>query len=68
MSDNLQARGGQDRKRIDIGEDYELRYWADKFGVTREELREAVTAAGTTQADKVQAYLAHHRSTDGPRH
>ena len=34
MSDNLQNRGGQDRKRIDVHQDYELRDWAKKFGAT----------------------------------
>ena len=29
MSDNLQHSGGQDRTRIDVHQDYELRDWAD---------------------------------------
>jgi hypothetical protein len=56
MSDNLQNRGGQDRKRIDVSQDYELRDWSDKLGVTPERLKEAVQAVGT-QADRVQEYL-----------
>jgi hypothetical protein len=46
MSDNLQKRGGQDRQRINVGEDYELRDWAKKFGVSEEELKAAVQAVG----------------------
>jgi hypothetical protein len=31
-----------DRDRINVHEDYELRYWAEKFGVTQERIRQAV--------------------------
>jgi hypothetical protein len=56
MSDNLNQRGGQDRTRIDVNQDHELRDWSKKFGVTPERLKEAVQAVGT-QADKVQEHL-----------
>jgi hypothetical protein len=56
MSDNLQNRGGSDRNRIDVHQDYELRDWSQKFGVSPEQLKEAVQAVGT-QADRVQEYL-----------
>jgi Protein of unknown function (DUF3606) len=56
MSDNLQSRGGQDRKRIDVNQAHELRDWSRKFGVSPEELKEAVRAVGN-QADKVQEHL-----------
>jgi len=56
MADNLQSRGGQDRKRINVNQDYELRDWSEKFGVTKERLKEAVQAVGD-QADKVEQYL-----------
>jgi hypothetical protein len=39
-----------------MGEDYEVRYWTDKFGVSRERLEEAVDAVGNG-ADAVQAYF-----------
>jgi hypothetical protein len=39
MADDLSKRGGNDRRRIDINEDYELRDWAKKFGVTTERKR-----------------------------
>ncbi|HEX8561730.1 MAG TPA: DUF3606 domain-containing protein [Flavobacterium sp.] len=48
--------GGQDRRRIDTSEDYELQYWSQKFGVSRDKLKEAVEAVGT-QAEKVEDYL-----------
>jgi hypothetical protein len=56
MSDNLNQRGGQDRKRIDVGQEHELRDWSRKFGVTPDRLKEAVQAVGT-QADKVEEHL-----------
>lgn len=56
MADKLQSRGGQDRKRIDVHQDYELRDWSKKFGVTPEELKEVVKAVGN-EADKVEAHL-----------
>jgi uncharacterized protein DUF3606 len=33
MSDDKTKRGGADRQRIDVNEDYECRHWAKKFGV-----------------------------------
>lgn len=56
MADNLSKSGGQDRKRINLHEDYEVRDWSKKFGVTPDELRKAVEAAGN-EAAKVEAYL-----------
>ena len=56
MSDDKTKRGGQDRSRISLGEDYEVRDWAKKFGVTPEELKEAVKAVGN-EAAAVEAYL-----------
>lgn len=42
--------GWQDRSRINLSEDYEVRYWTEKFGVTREELTRAVQKAGSSAA------------------
>jgi hypothetical protein len=46
MADNLKDRGAQDRARIDVNEEHELRYWTEKFGVSADELRKAVEAVG----------------------
>jgi hypothetical protein len=46
MTDNLQDRGGADRKRINMSETWEIDYWTGKFGVSREELEKAVERAG----------------------
>jgi hypothetical protein len=40
--------GGSDRKRINVNEDYELRDWSKKFGITQEELKKAVAKVGTS--------------------
>lgn len=50
MSDDTQQRHGQDRTRINVHEDYELRDWSKKFGVTPEQLKQAVAAVGTSAA------------------
>ena len=56
MADNLQNRGGSDRQRIDVNQDYELRDWSKKFGVTKDRLKEAVQAVGD-RADRVEEFL-----------
>jgi hypothetical protein len=53
--------GGQDRKRIDINEEYELQYWSEKFGVSRQELKNAVEQAGT-EAEEVERILKSSKS------
>jgi hypothetical protein len=56
MSDDKTLRGPQDRSRIAMGEDYEVEYWTDKFGVSRDRLQQAVDAVGTN-AEAVEQYL-----------
>lgn len=46
MSDNLQKAGPQDRSRINLHEEWEVRHWTEALGVTREELERAVKAVG----------------------
>ena len=56
MSDDKQKSGGNDRKMIALGEEYEIRDWTKSLGCTEAELREAVRAVGSS-ADKVKEYL-----------
>jgi hypothetical protein len=56
MSDDTRKTGNPDRQRVNIHEDYELRDWADKWGVSKERLMEAVAKVGT-QADAVEREL-----------
>ncbi len=51
MSDDKTNRGPADRARINIHEDYEVKYWSHKFGVTADQLRAAVRAAGVMARD-----------------
>lgn len=64
MSDDKRQSHGQDRTRIDVNEDYELRDWSAKFGVSPEVLRQAVAAVGTSAA-AVQRHLEQSRSGGG---
>jgi hypothetical protein len=56
MSDNPKQKGRQDRSRINMSEDYEVRYWSKKFGVSAEELKAAVKKVGNS-AEAVQKEL-----------
>ena len=56
MPDDLSKRGGQDRERINVNQDHELRNWALKFGVTTQKVKDAVQAVGD-RADKVREHL-----------
>jgi hypothetical protein len=46
MSDDTAKKGMQDRTRINTSEDYELRYWSEKFGVSQDQLKAAVSKVG----------------------
>ena len=54
--DDKQKVGSPDRELINVHEPYEVRYWAEKFNVTAEELKEAVEAAGRS-AEAVAKHL-----------
>lgn len=58
MSDDKNKTGNPDRARINLSEDYEVRDWAEKFGVTEDELREAVQQSGSNSAVVVEEYLS----------
>jgi len=54
--DNKKDIGSPDRDRINVHEEYELQDWATSLGVTKEQIKEAVEAVGTS-AQKVHEYL-----------
>ena len=56
MSDNLQKTGAQDRSRINVHEEWEVRHWTEALGVSKEELEKAVKQVGPV-ADTVREYL-----------
>ena len=51
MSDDLKNRGKQDDIRINVNQDYELRDWSKRLGVTPEKLKEAVRTVGVLAKD-----------------
>jgi hypothetical protein len=59
MPDDLTKTGRADDARINIHEDYEVRYWSQKLGVTHDQLKEAVRAAGPMVRD-VKRHLGIH--------
>lgn len=56
MSDNLQKAGQQDRSRINVHEEWEVRHWTEALGVSRAELEKAVSEVGVS-AEAVRQHL-----------
>jgi hypothetical protein len=56
MSDDTSKSQGQDRQRINVNQEYELRDWSKSLGVSPDELKKAVAAVGD-RAEKVREYL-----------
>lgn len=50
MDDKSKA-GPQDAQRVNVNEDYELRDWAKRFGVSKEQLKKAVEKVGPMAKD-----------------
>lgn len=56
MADDLSKRGPRDRDRVNVHEDWEANYWSKKFGVSKQQLQEAVQKVGVMAKD-VEKYL-----------
>jgi hypothetical protein len=50
MTDDPGKKGKQDRSRINTSQNYEVRYWSKKFGVSPEKLKAAVKKSATRRA------------------
>jgi hypothetical protein len=48
--DNLTKRDQPDRSKINMSEDFELKYWLKALGVSRNELQRAVDKVGNSAA------------------
>ena len=48
--ENLGKKGQPDRSKIDMHEDYEVKYWTRALGISREELQKAVDKVGNSAA------------------
>ena len=57
MTDNTADRGPQDRSRISLSQDFEVRYWSQRFGIDEDALRIAVEDVGPS-VEAVEQYLA----------
>lgn len=51
MADNLNKTGRPDDIRINIHEDYEVRYWSHQFRVPPEAIKQAVHSVGPMVQD-----------------
>jgi len=56
MADNLNQTGGVTRKMINMNISEEVSYWTSKFGITREQLQNAVDRVGGKEA-RITDYL-----------
>ncbi len=56
MADDKTNRGAQDRSRISLSEDYEVRYWTEELGVSKDELARLVHQHGNS-AEKIRQAL-----------
>jgi 3-oxoacyl-[acyl-carrier-protein] synthase III len=50
MADDLGNRGAQDRSRISMSEEHEVKYWTEALGVSREQLQRTVDRVGNSAA------------------
>jgi hypothetical protein len=57
MSDNLKIRQPQDPTKINLSEKWERDYWTKKFNVSEQELKQAVSDAGSSLVTKVKEKL-----------
>lgn len=57
MSGTEHKKNFSDRYHIDTGEEFEIRYWIQKLGVSRPQLMDAIQRVGSSVND-VKAFLA----------
>jgi hypothetical protein len=55
--DNLSKKGSPDRSKINMHEDYEVKYWIKELGVSKERLQQVVDKVGNS-ASAVRKELA----------
>jgi len=60
VPDDLTKSGGQERRRINLLEPSEVQEWSARFGVTVDDLKEAVEAVGN-EVSQVEDYLRRRR-------
>ena len=55
MSYNPGRRNPQDSSRINVHEEWELRYWADRWHVSRQQLMDTIKRVGVHVQDVARA-------------
>jgi hypothetical protein len=55
MTDDKTQRVPRDAERVNVNEDYEVRYWCKKWGVSEQQLRDAVKRVGVMSKDVAKA-------------
>lgn len=48
--DDLKNRGQQDRSKINMHEEHEVKYWTKQLNVSKDELQQAVDKVGNSAA------------------
>jgi hypothetical protein len=56
MTDDLEKRGAEDRARISLTQEHEVRYWTQVLGVSKEHLSSIIARVGNS-ADAVRREL-----------
>ncbi|MBD8187832.1 DUF3606 domain-containing protein [Pseudomonas viridiflava] len=51
MPDDLTKTGASDRNKVNVNQAHELGDWSKKFGVTEQQLKDAVKAVGVSAED-----------------
>jgi hypothetical protein len=64
MTDDLTNRGGQDRARVSASEPHEVRYFAQKHGISENQVRELISEHGNDRETLEQA-VAQLKATSG---
>ena len=57
MSNRKRQSSRQEQKRLNIDEEYELRDWTERYGVSADKIREAVRVVGDKVSDVVRYLL-----------
>lgn len=56
MSDNLHKKHPQDSSKVNVHENWEVKYWCEKWNISKEKLIAAVKAVGVSSS-AIQKYL-----------
>jgi hypothetical protein len=64
--DNREKTTRTEQDRINLNEDYEVQYWASRFHVSQDQLKQTIQSAGTDYTKDVEQYLKQHTQQTSP--